>query len=175
MKFNWFDTSQIDREKWNETCQQGNFTVIEPSQLGELMPTFPLVVLDKSDSVLILASGGPGGVAYYMANINRVDDKKREIDQHPLGLAFIGDEPLPSGCLVQHGDWPGRSVRPPPEFWNHIQASGLGTCYPVTEIPNKTSGTINDLQIRSQEEAFRVVVTEMSRSVKDVQNSERAP
>ncbi|MCK4977748.1 MAG: hypothetical protein KAS36_12515 [Anaerolineales bacterium] len=171
MNFNWFDTSKIDRDKWNETCQPGKFTVVEPSKLGELMPTFPLVLLNKSDSVLILASGSPDGVAYYMANINRVDDKNLEIDQHPLGIAFIGDEPLPSGCFVQHGDWSGRSSSPPADFWNCIQASGLGSCSPVTEIPNTTSGSIDDLQIQSQNEAFQVVVEKMSKSVEDMQKS----
>jgi len=175
MNFNWFDTSQIDREKWDEMCPPGRYVVIEPKELRNLIPTFPTVLLDNSDSVLILASGGPAGVAYCMANINRVDNKSREIDQHPFGLAFIGDEPLPSGCFVQHGNWPGRSISPPADFWNHVQASGLGTCYPVTEIPIMTSGSIDDLKISSQQDAFKVVVTEMSKSVEDAQRSSMGP
>jgi hypothetical protein len=147
--------------------QTRQYAVIEPAKVQELMPSFPVELLDKSDSVLIVASGDPGRIAYYMVNINRVDRKDSAIDQNPLGVAFIGDESLPSGCFVQHGEWEGRSCTPPTDFWDYIEESGLGRCYPISELPPNRSGPINDLDIESQEQAFQVVIARMKESVEE--------
>lgn len=69
------------------------------------------MLLERSDSIFIMASGTNAGTAYYMLNLNRVDFRAGAVDQQPFGIAFLGDIPAPSGVFVQHGNWGGRTSR----------------------------------------------------------------
>jgi hypothetical protein len=102
-----------------------------------------------------------------MVNVNRVDFRDGAIDQEPFALAFFAQGPAPSGCFIHHGEWFGRTDPPPPEFWQHLQASGLGTCYPLASLPHQQSGPLHELRIRSQQEAFQAVVGKMRATVLD--------
>lgn len=93
-----------------------------------------------------------------MANGNRVDSYDNSVDQMPFGLVFIGDGPIPSGCLIQHGDWDNRTTKPPTEFWDLVNASGTNSYYPLSELPSASSGKITDLSINSQHAAFGKLV-----------------
>lgn len=106
-----------------------------------------------------MASGSTEGTAYCMVNVMRADPNDYAIDQQPFGLAFVGPQAYPSGCLVHHGDWPGRTVRyPPVDFSDRILNRGLGLHYPVVELPVKPSGSIHELVVESQHKAFNTVV-----------------
>ena len=91
-----------------------------------------------------------------MVNVNRIDDKANAIDQEPFGIAFVGDNPVYSGCYIHHGNWEGRTrAIPIPEgFVQGVSGSTLSTCYSVTSIPSEPAGRIEDLQIKSQQDAF---------------------
>ena len=85
-------------------------------------------------------------------NGNRVErptrmNPERAIDQQPFDIAFLGTSPLGGGCLVQHGNWPGRTTPPPSGFWPQVRASGRGQVYPLPA-----------LSVGSQVAAFNVVV-----------------
>ena len=96
-----------------------------------------------------------------MANGNRADYKAGQIDQQPFGLAFTGPDPIPSGVLVQHGDWENRSITPPEEFWRYVSASGLGNVYPISELPVANAGMLSDLKVPSQNKAFGELVSQL--------------
>ena len=162
MEINWFNIEGEDRQAWEQLCPVDEFRIVSPDQLPGPLPQ---ALTNKYNSVLIVASGSPQGIAYYMVNGNRVDAKDSAVDQMPFGLAFIGDNPIPSGCLIQHGTWPNRTVRPPNEFWNHILASGIDSHYPLSEMPTEATGRITDLKIESQNEAFGAVVTTLQRMI----------
>lgn len=112
-----------------------------------------------------MASGTALGNVYYMANGNRVDFPDNAIDQMPIGLAFVGDSPIVSGCIIQHGDWINRTIHPPDEFWQQVNASDISTFYPLSELPTESSGKITDLKIESQEYAFRNIVDALKEQV----------
>jgi hypothetical protein len=105
-----------------------------------------------------MSSGSDSGIVYYMANGNQVDYQDNTIDQMPFYLAFVGDRPIASGCLIQHGDWLDRTTSPPPEFWGLVNASGLNNDFLLSDMPTEPAGRITDLKINSQNEAFGKLV-----------------
>jgi len=155
IKYNWRDISTEDRAKWEALCPPGEFRVCSYTVLSGLLSD---TLISQYNSVLIMASGTSSGNIIIMANGNRVDYRDRAIDQMPLGIAFIGDGPIPSGCLLQHGDWYNRTTKPPTEFWDLIKVSGTSSYYPLSELPSTLSGKLADLKINSQHAAFRKLV-----------------
>lgn len=150
-RYDWFGINSQSREQWDQLCPVGEYRI---ANKDALLGVLPARLLATYDSVFIMASGTLSGVVYYMANGNRIDSKDGAIDQMPFGLAFVGNAPIPSGCLIQHGDWGGRTTHPPAEFWGLVDASGTPSHYPLSELPLETTGKITDLKIASQADAF---------------------
>jgi len=152
MLYDWQPKPTIVWDDLEMICQVGNYRVIEPNQVpaGLISPG----LLTQCHSVLVLCSGTADGRVYAMFNLNRID--YNEIDQMPYCIAFDGNEPIPSGILIQHADYPGRTTTLPVDFYQYIVASGT---YPLKEMPQNDSGPITDLNIGSQEEALSLVVT----------------
>jgi hypothetical protein len=76
-------------------------------------------------------------------------------------IAFDGNEPIPSGVLIQHAGYPGRITPLPTDFYLYIAASGT---YPLQEMPFDNSGLIEDLSIGSQDEAFQILATVLAKN-----------
>jgi hypothetical protein len=162
MNYDYFRTDGEHREDWERMCNSGEYVVVPPSHLPGPLPD---ALTKKFDSVVVAASGVPGtDHVFYMLNGHRVDAPAGEIDQQPFGLYFHGDQASVSGCLIQHGNWEGRTTEPPPDFWDHLDASGLGHCYPLSELPSDTSGDLADLP-KSQSDAFAALVEVMKRGL----------
>jgi len=174
MKLDWFRVSDRDAAVYRELCPANEFRVIKPAQLPGPLPTD---LTNKYDSVVLLASGLSTGGVCYMINGHRVDQPVNAIDQMPFGFIDISGQAPSSGCLIQHGDWPERTSDPPPEFWAHVNASGLGNCYPISQLPTQKSGTTAELKIESQYNAFNKLVGKLSQNVSglSVATSEDAP
>lgn len=154
MWLDWQPKPAIEFEDLSKICPVGEYRVVDPQVIpaGIIAPG----LLAKTHSVLILCSGTMSGRVYAMMNLNRIDGV--EIDQMPYAMAFDGNESIPSGVLVQHGSYLGRTTPLPPDFYPYIAASGI---YPLQEMPTNDSGSIYDLKIGSQEEAFRILVTSL--------------
>jgi len=155
IRYDWFNTENEDRTKWEALCPSGEYRIYPGTVLSGLLPD---ALISQYNSVFIMASGILSGNVYYMVNGNRVDYRDNAIDQMPFGLAFVGDGPIPSGCLIQHGDWDDRTTYPPQEFWDLVTLSGTNSYYPLSEIPVNPVGKITDLSIDSQNEAFGKLV-----------------
>jgi len=141
-------------QELRKICPLNEYRVIRPDELKQLK-LLPDALLDKMDSVLLACSGSSEDRACYMLNGNRVDFKDGAIDQMPFAFFCSGSTPLTSGSLTQHGDWTNRSDKSPPlEFWEQISSSGIGQCFPLQEMPTRHSGRIDDLNIKSQWDAF---------------------
>jgi len=151
MEYDWFNIANEERSKWEGFCPPGEYRILPGIVFSGLLPN---ALIGKYNSVFVMGSATPDGNVYYMANGNRVDGADGAIDQMPFGLVFVGDNPAPSGCLIQHGDWGNRTTHPPEEFWRHIAASGTASYYPISEMPNDSAGKITDLKIDSQNAAF---------------------
>jgi hypothetical protein len=97
-----------------------------------------------------------------MLNGHRVDQPAKAIDQMPFGFIDTSGQAPSSGCLIQHGNWPERTTKPPDQFWTHLNASGLGHCFPISELPQQQSGAISELKIQSQIDAFNTLVSKLN-------------
>jgi hypothetical protein len=159
MKYNWFDISNEDRNKWEAICPPGEYRIISGSTVSNVLScVLPDTLIGKYNSVFIAGSATLDGNVYFMANGNRIDANESAIDQMPFGLAFVGNSISGSGCLIQHGNWNNRTTTPPAEFWDHINASGTASYYPLSEMPSDSAGKIADLKIDSQNAAFGKLV-----------------
>ncbi len=154
MKYDWFDIANEDRNKWEGICPPGEYRIFQATVLSGVLPD---ALINKYNSVFVMGSSTPYGNVLYMANGNRVYDPYGAIDQMQFGLAFIGENPVPSGCLIQHGNWDNRTIYPPKEFWAHITTSGTASYYPLSEMPTDSAGKISDLKIDSQNATFREI------------------
>ncbi len=165
-QYNWYDTSKVKRGRLEELCPVNEWRVIKPQQLLGIVPVSP-ELLDKSDSVFVMSSGSYDGTAYYMANLNRVDRKAGEIDQQPLGLVFSAkDTSMPSGCIIQHGDWDERSIEPPAQFWEYYNDCKVGDYFPLRTLPAKSFGSIFELKNDNiQGKAFQALLDELKKTV----------
>lgn len=84
-------------------------------------------------------------------NINRIDEAKNiyvvDQDQWFLAWHYGQSAPSPSGALFSHGSWEGRTepIRVPKPWVRHILESGLNEHIPISTLPIKPSGSINEL------------------------------
>ena len=161
-RYNWFNIQNENRAKWEELCPVGEYRILPSNVLSGILPE---ALINQFGSMFIMASGTASGSVYYMANGNRVDFPDNAVDQMPFGLAFVGDSPIASGCIIQHGDWVNRTIYPPDEFWQQVAASRISNFYPLSESPAKASGKITNLKIDSQEHAFRNIVDALKEQV----------
>lgn len=101
MWFDWKETPQVNLVELYELCPVGEYRVVSPESLPPNVLSSRL--LEKTHRVLIVCSGTDAGRVYVMLNLNRIDRDK--IDQMPYAIAIDGHGTLPSGVLVQHGDY----------------------------------------------------------------------
>ena len=151
MKSNWISIDDEKRSDWEAICPVGEYRVIQPKDVPSIIPR---ELVDKGHSFLVMAFSSPNGTVIYMVNINRIDKKERAIDQEPCGIAFVGNEPVHSGCFIHHGNWKGRTRYIPEEFIDVVSGTALAACYSVTSIPSDPIGKIKDLEISSQRDAL---------------------
>ncbi len=123
----------------------------------QLPSFFPAGLRDKFDSAVLICSGTSSGTSYLVCNGLRVDAKAREIDQEPFAVIVTPSGASSSGMLLHHGDWPGRTITPPPEYWEHVLASGIGN-YFVPRLPSAQSGALSELGDLSHRAAFETAV-----------------
>jgi hypothetical protein len=162
MKYSWVDIRNDDFQQLFSECPEGRYRIVSPPDAEKLIPTLSKAHLAKADSVFIMCSGTTSGLAYYMVNINRVEDGTLMIDQDPLGFAVFENEQLHSGCYIQHGSWIERTISPPSGFPGYILASGLGNCFPLPTLPPNQSGSIEELKNTSQEKAFEKMIKKIT-------------
>jgi hypothetical protein len=162
MKYSWVDVKANDFDQLFHECPEGNYIVVNPEEAKDLIPTLSESHLAKADSVFIMCSGTNTGVAYYMANVNRVENGTFIIDQDPLGFAVFDHQPNVSGCFIQHGNWMERTINPPSGFGEYILTSGLGNCFPLPTLPPNSRGKIEELRNSSQEKAFEKLMRKIT-------------
>lgn len=157
MRLDWQPKPSIDFEALYNLCPVGEYRVVTPEEIPSGI--ISLGLLAKTHNVLVLCSGTSSGRVYAMMNFNRIDGG--EIDQMPYAMAFDGNESIPSGVLIQHGNYSGRTTPLPEDFYPYVAASGT---YPLQEMPTSHSGSIYDLKIGSQEKAFHILVNAIKKS-----------
>ena len=155
MWFDWKPAPEVDFELLRGLCPDGEYRVVTPDQFPDGILSESL--LKKTHSILVTASGTEAGRVYFMCNLNRKD--KKEIDQMPYGIGIEEHKTLPSGILVQHGNYhDDRTTKLPENFYEFVSVSGT---YPLKTMPPSDSGKLSDLGIGSQREAFDLLISEI--------------
>ncbi|MCK4643357.1 hypothetical protein KAU32_06945 [bacterium] len=164
--YDYFDISEVDKETWEKICPKGTYRILTTAELLT-QKILPEDLVKKFNNVLVVASDILEiNTTFYMVNGNRVDQNAGQIDQQPFGFAFVDDLPSFSGILVQHGNWNDRSTPPPNDFWEKIALSGLYVSLPLSEMPISLSGSLSDLGIESQYDAFRDLYSRYHNDIK---------
>lgn len=174
MGWSYFDASRIPLNDWASICPPNEYRVTPAGLLAPLFarlltakgaPPIGLVAdlnnVQKYPSVFMMASGSHDGNLYYMANINRVDNKAGAIDGMPFGLVYASQVAVGSGALWQHADYLDRSIPIPHDFLTRIGSAAFGTYYPLTTLPPKDKGSISELLPGAQTDAFSHLVTKI--------------
>lgn len=73
MEYNWFNIDGEQRRAWEGLCPVNEYRVVAPDSLPGPLPQ---ALTKKYDSVLVMASGAPDGVVYWMVNGNRAEPPK---------------------------------------------------------------------------------------------------
>ena len=152
MWFDWQPRPAITLSGLANVCPPGEFRVVDAAAIPPSVISQGL--LETTTSIFMMCSGTDSGRLYVMMNLNRVDGP--DIDQMPYAIAYDGSTPIPSGVLIQHANYPGRTTPVPPGFHTFVAASGI---YPLSELPSNRSGRIGELRIGSQQDAFRLLVS----------------
>lgn len=164
-KYSYFKISNKKTRTLQEFCQPNTFRLANQEDMMKI-DILPPDLVKKCDNILIVASGSNDtALSYYMLNCGRIDEKYNAIDQEPLGLICSGSDAYTSGCLIHHGNWINRTTYLTDEFWECISVSGIGNCYPLAEIPQKKSGSISELKIDSQNQAFDELIVKLKQDV----------
>lgn len=100
---------------------------------------------EKLDSAILIAAPTSTGGAYMTFTLQRVDIKDRAVDQDVFGLIVHSTGVASVGMYVYHGDWPGRTIYPPTEFWAKIDESGIGDYYLTYPPAGIARGTLDQL------------------------------
>jgi hypothetical protein len=108
-------------------------------------------------------SGSNNGDTYTMFNLNRLDGP--DVDQMPLMIVYREDGPG-SGVLIQHGDYPGRTTPIPAQTKARIRTTGILS---LSELPAAMEGTLDQLNVGSQERAFNLLVNVQDKAVPPTQ------
>jgi hypothetical protein len=155
MWYDWQPKPEVDFHSLAEFCPVGQYRVATPEEIPSGI--LPQGLLAKTHDILVLCSGTPNGRTYFMLNANRID--RNDVDQMPYAIAFDETQSVPSGLLIQHGSYTGRTTPLPKDFHEYVAASGI---YPIKEMPSNRSGLTTELKIGSQEEAFKLLVNRIS-------------
>ena len=146
---------------WEELCPPGHYRIIAAHQLP---PPIPQALKMKCNSALIIVSGEvESSTVWDMANLYRYDEKQNAVDQEPFGYVVQSGEFFPSGCLVHHGDWTGRTIDLPAEI-DSVYSTQINDIL-LTQLPN-SSGSICELSSDSSNiMAFTTLVSELKKHI----------
>lgn len=154
MRFRPYNQTYQSFSKWQSLlCTKDSYKVMEPKSLSGLLPD-PL--LKKSSSVLIMEKETSGS-SVFVANINRIDinTSGSQIDQQPYIVAFDHSGSKCFGGFIEHGNWTDRTTTfIDPKLWAIVSGSGVLDYLPIAQLPEKQAGSISELEVTSQNEAF---------------------
>ncbi len=94
------------------------------------------------------------GTIYLVLNGVRLDAKDNALDEEPFGIAVSSTGADTSGVFIHHGDWQGRTIPLSTTHSGLLASTSLGQYFPLSRVPNSSSGPITALAKTSHEGAF---------------------
>ena len=148
-----------DAFAWLNLVPPNSFRVFAPDAVpGPFSPN----LIQKCAAILIMRSGSEGE-DYVVGNLYRRD--KGAIDQMPFGSLFVSGSSS-AGILAHHGDWDARTFsgsNKPPSYCeiSEIGSKGYEAGFATLGLPQQESGSIFDINPKSNIDAFSRIVGEI--------------
>ena len=136
----WSDFKKEHEHELYTFCPKDTFNLVPRQESPSIISP---ALLNKFDSILYISSGTSQDLTYFGGIGNRVDGD--EIDQHPFMIAFSGTIAFPKICILEHGDWPGRTIQQPSGFEDYLECEGIGNIFQLPDMPQKNRGYIEEL------------------------------
>jgi len=150
----WFP---YDDKKWElmTFVPDNTYRVIDTETVTSFLPSKLGNYIRKNDfaplhlAVKVVDAHSAATMTYF--NINRIDEEKNvyviDQDQWFLAWHYGQSTPSPSGALFSHGDWEGRTepISVPKPWVRHVLDSDLNEYIPISTLPIKPSGSIDEL------------------------------
>jgi hypothetical protein len=161
-KTSWFNLTEEQSKEFEDVDMQTGWKIIQQNDLPSVLPSD---FRKKIDSAVMITAPTSTGGTYLVYNNLRVEQKEKAIDQHPFAIIVHSTGPSPSGILIHHGKWEGRTTKAPEVFWNYVNESGVGN-YFYTNPPNGlSSGTLDELP-DGHRDAFEKIINRIRSGLK---------
>lgn len=144
------DEQIAEIEEFLSTFGGDGFKIVSNLDLPDAIPDG---LVSKIDSAMVIVSGSEAVQTVAVWNNFRVDERPQSIDEHPFAVILISGSVFPSGSIVDHGDWPGRTSPITPEMSAHIHSSGIGDYFLANPPEGVSSGSLEELS-DGKKEAF---------------------
>ena len=112
-------------------------------------------------SALLMWERNSSSSVFLVFNGMRLDKKDNAIDQEPFGIVINSTGANTYGIFVHHGDWPNRTIPITSEVQKILESTSLGNYFPLTEVPQSSSGPLTELKNTSHEGAFKKTINEL--------------
>ena len=154
LKTNWVQLSTSQQDEISKYSNVSGWRIIRKESIPSV---FPQDFRKKMDSAMLIEAPTSTGGTYLVFNARRVDSNDKAIDQEPFGMIVHSTGPASSGMFCHHGDWPGRTTKPPSAFWKHVIESGIGNYFLSNPPTGAQSGSLAELP-EGDHEAFKRMI-----------------
>lgn len=122
-----------------------NFEYVKLSAINAPSEILNSGLSKKMNSYILASSGTTSGTCYSFIGL-RPDKGNSVIDEHPFLFYYDHNNPAKNfGGILDHGNWPDRTIDLEPWQMDCINLSGLTYEFNYKGIPPDTSGTLEDL------------------------------
>ena len=155
MDFSTFGISSSQQDEFERIAQgvdaQSGFVWLST---GELPSAIPEELRPKLVSAMLMWEKTDSGPIYLVFNGIRLDPKANALDQEPFGLVVSSSGASTDAVFIHHGNWGNRSVPITSDVRRVLESTSLGNHFPLGEVPDMSSGSLEDLSGASHEGAF---------------------
>lgn len=149
MESQFFHLEPHQVEEIRKICNPGTYCVLDKATIPSVIPPG---LKEKCHSAVVVASSCDRGVVYCI-NLHRIDKKDNAVDQMPYAVVTVPNIAA-SSCLLHHADYPGRTTCPDKDFWQDVNASGIGKYIQMPDAPHNRKGPLSELKGSSHEKGF---------------------
>lgn len=157
VKASWIEIEPRQQAELGLCAASSGFHIISQDELPSV---FPDRLRQKIDSALMATIPTSSGGMCLLISALRVDQKDRALDNEPFGLIVHSTGVSVGGVFIHHGDWEGRTQAAPADFWNVVEASGVGDYFYTSPPDGVREGTLDQLPVNHRG-AFDAVLREI--------------
>jgi hypothetical protein len=166
MKFNTLSLSSSQLEEFEQIAKQINSTSgFKWLSSSEIPTAIPESLRDKLKSAMLMWERTSSSSVFLVFNNMRFDQKDNSLDQQPFGIIVNSSGASTYGIFIDHGNWPNRTTPITPEVLKVLESTSLGNYFPLSEVSQKSSGSLGDLKNTSHEGALKEMINKLRISI----------